>query len=462
MPLALSATAFVRLRCAGPLMVWLVLAAAPPLAAETFTLEQAVARAIAANPALEGSRAQVDAAEARRLISLSAVFPKITLTGDFTRNDREVSFGSGNDVRVILPQDDWGTQLSLRQPIFAGRREMRAYEQSKLAVAQQRAGLTDAQALLVLRVANNVLAVVEAEALIGVERRNLELSERRRKQSGDFFEVGEVTRVDVLRAQAAVKAAERRLVAAEADRERAGGELRSDLAVEGPIEIVPPGEFLPALPSLEVLTAAALADSPQVQQARLAYQSAQLEIRKQKGARLPTVFLDAGMIWQASTFPSDEYSFVTLNFNMPIFTGGELRARVREAEANLRVAAARLEDLERSLREDVANAWRDVVTARQVLELSREELVVTEQQYQESFDLYQAQEAIALDLESSELALAEARRRVASAEVAVKNLELRAFYLTGALAPELLESGPAAAAPIPPPDSESSRAPVLP
>lgn len=426
-------------------MAFLILAAGSPLAAETFTLEQAVARAIAANPSLAGARAQVEAADARRLISLAAVFPKVTLTGDYTRNNREVSFGSGEDVRVLLPKNDWGTQLSLRQPIFAGRREMRAYEQSKLAVAQQEAGLSDAQAQLVLRVANNVLALLEAEALIGVEQRNSELAQRRQKQSGDFFEVGEVTRVDVLRAEAAVKSAERRLVAARADRERAAGELRSDLAVEGPIEIVPPGEFLPPLPDLPALTAAALASSPQVQQSRLAYQSAQLEVRKQKGARLPTVFLDAGMIWQASTFPSDEYSFVTLNFNMPIFSGGELRARVREAEANLRVAAARLEDLERSLREDVANAWRDVATARTVLELSREELEVTELQYRESFDLYQAQEAIALDLENSEIALADARRRVASAEVAVKNLELRAFYLTGALTPGLIEPGTTAA-----------------
>ncbi len=424
-------------------------AAAAPLAAETFTLEEAVARAIAANPSLEGARAQVDAAQARRLISLSAVFPKVTLTGDFTRNNKEVSFGSGSDVRVILPKDDWGTQLSVRQPLFAGLREKRAYEQSKLAVAQLEAGLTDAQAALVLRVANNVLALVEAEALMAVEQRNIELSQRRQRQSTDFYEVGEVTRLDVLRAEAALKSAERRLVAARAQREQAAGALRADLALEGEITIVPPGEFLPALPDLPALTAAALASSPLIRQSRLAVEIAELEIRKQKGARLPTLFLDGGMIWQASTFPSDEYSFATINFSMPLFTGGELKNRIREAEANLRVARARLEDQERNLREEVGDAWRDVATARTVLELSREELEVTEQQYQESFDLYQAQEAIALDLDNSEISLADARRRVASAEVAVKNLELRAFYLTGALDPGLIVPG-TTAPPAPP------------
>lgn len=427
---------------------------AAPAAAERFTLEEAVARAIAANPQLEGARAQVDAAEARRLISLAAVFPKINLSGDYTRNNEEVSFGSGSDTRVILPKDDWGVTLSLRQPIFAGLREKRAYEQSKLARAQLEAGLSDTQAALVLRVANNSLAMLEAEALVGVEQRNLELAERRKKQSGDFFEVGEVTRVDVLRAEAALKGAERRLVAARSDRERAAGELRADLALDGPIEIAPPGEFLPALPELAELVRQALDGSHQLRQLRLGVESAELEVKKQKGARLPVVFLDGGMIWQASTFPSDEYSFLTLNFQVPIFTGGELRGRIREAEANLRLARARLEDFERNLREDVSNSWRDVNAARTVLALSREELAVTEQQYQESFALYQAQEAIALDLENSEIALADARRRVASAEVAVQNLELRTFYLTGTLGPRLLRAS--AGLPEPP----SSPAPV--
>lgn len=446
-PTVRSAT---RMGISGLVALVFGLAMGAPLAAETLTLEQAVARAIAANPGLAASRAQIDAAEARRLIALAAVFPKVTLSGDFTRNNKEVSFGSGQDARVVLPKDDWSASLALRQPIFAGLRERRAYEQSKLVRAQLEAGLTDAQSLLIQRVISTALDLLEADALIAVEERNLELAQRRQKQSTDFFEVGEVTRVDVLRADATLKGVERRLVAARAQREQAAGRLRSDLALDGEVTIAPPGQFLPPLPELPELIARALADSAPLRQLRIAVESAQLEIRKQKGARLPTVFLDAGMNWQASTFPSDEFSFLTLNLSMPIFSGGELRARVREAEANLRVAQARLDDDERNLREDVGAAYRDVVTARTVLELSRQELEVTEQQYQESFALYQAQEAIALDLENAEIALADARRRVASAEVAVKNLELRVFYLTGALAPDLIEpntaSSPAAPA----------------
>ena len=437
------ARSLARICCSGSVAALLVVltgaVAAEPVATP-LTLEQAVARAIEANPGLAGARAQVDASAARRLISLAAIFPKLTLTGDYTRNNKEVSFGSGPDARVILPKNDWETRLSLRQPVFAGLREQRAYHQAKLQTAQLEAGLTDAQAALVLRVASTCMTLLENDALIGVEQRNLDLANRRKQQSTDFFEAGEVTRVDVLRAEAAVKAAERRLVAARADREQAAGRLRLDLALDGPIDIVPPGEFLPELPELPALIEKALATSPLLEQARLGLKSAELEIKKQKGARLPLVFLDGGMIYQASTFPADAYSFLTLNLSVPIFSGGELRARIREAEANRRVAQARLDDLERSLREDVGDTYRDVITARTFLDLSRQELEVIEQQYQETFALYQAQEAVALDLENAELSLADARRRVASAEVAVKNLELRAFYLTGSLQPDLLQS----------------------
>lgn len=454
MSAASLARRFVRLPSFGILVLLGLGLALPALGAEAeaaatpsgpLTLEQAIDRALLANPSLKGARARVDAAKARRLISLAAVFPKIGFSGDLTRNNKEVSFGSGSDARVILPKDDWSAQLTLRQPIFAGLREKRAYDQSKLAAAQQEAGLSDVQAVVVLRVASTFLSMVEADALVLVEERNLELAKKRQKQSTDFFEVGEVTRVDVLRATAAVMAAERRLVAARAGREQAAGQLRSDLALEGAIEIVPPGVFLPALPDLPTLVERALADSPLLAQARLAVRVAELEIKKQKGARLPLVFLDGGMIFQESSFPADEYSFFTLNFSVPIFQGGELRARIREAEANLRVAESQLDELVRALREDVADTARDVTTARTFLELSRQELAVLEQQYQETFALYQAQEAIALDLENAELSLADARRRVASAEVAVQNLELRAFYLSGALTGTLVPELPAAA-----------------
>lgn len=397
------------------------------------TLNEAFARALSANPSVGISRSAVEVAEARRELTRSFILPRIAVGGDFTRNSEQAAFGSGPDAAVLLPTNDWSYRLTLRQPLFAGLRDLRAYEQSRLAISAAREGVVDTENVTLLQVGSDYLALSEGESLMAVEQRNLELARRRLRQATDFYEVGEVTRVDVLRGEAGVKAAERQLVTARAARDAAASRLRTELALDEEIRGERPGSFLPPLPPEAELVARAAQASPLVRQARFGVQIAELEIKKQRGAYMPTLFLDGAWLRQKSGFPSDNYGFVALNLDVPLFTGGETRARVREAERQLEQARLRAEDIERGIREEVRRALLDVTTARTLLGLAREELNAAEQEHAETFELYRAQEATALDLETAETALAESQRRVVSAEVAVQNAELRVWYLTGQL-----------------------------
>lgn len=397
------------------------------------TLNEAFARALSANPGVGIARGDIEVAEARRSLTRSFILPRVAVGGDFTRNSEQAAFGSGADARVLLPKNDWAYRLTVRQPLFAGLRDLRAYEQSKLAISVAREGVLDTENVTLLQVGSDYLALSEAEALMIVEQRNLELARRRLRQSTDFYEVGEVTRVDVLRGEAGIKAAERELVTAQAARDAAASRLRTELALDEEIRGQAPGAFLPPLPAEQELVARAAEASPLVHQARLGVQIAELEVKKQRGAYMPTLFLDGAWLRQKSSFPSDNYGFVALNLDVPLFNGGETRARVREAERQLEQARLRAEDAERSIREEVRRALLDVTTARTLLGLAREELNAAEQEHAETFELYRAQETTALDLETAETALAESQRRVVSAGVAVQTAELRVWYLTGQL-----------------------------
>ncbi|MFZ2491570.1 MAG: TolC family protein [Thermoanaerobaculia bacterium] len=397
------------------------------------TLNEAFRRALSANPGVNISRTEVEVAETRRLLTRSFILPRVAVNGDFTRNSKEASFGNGPDAAVLLPANDWSYSLSVRQPLFAGLRDLRAYEQSKLAISTAREGVLDAENATLLAVGSDYLALSEAEALIAVEQRNIELARRRLRQSTDFYEVGEVTRVDVLRGEAGIKAAERQRVTAEAARDAAASRLRRALALDTEIRAESAGDFLPPLPAVAELVALAEEASPVLRQVRLRVEIAELEVKKQRGAYLPTLFLDGVWLHQKAGFPADQYGFVALNFSAPIFTGGETRARVREAEHQLEQARLSAEDLGRAIREEVRRALLDVTTARTLLALSREELNAAEQEYEETFALYRAQEADSLDLATAETALAESQRRVVSSGVAVQNAELRVWYLTGRL-----------------------------
>lgn len=406
-------------------------------AAETLTLQQALARALQVNNTIERARAEVNVVDQSRKQLLSAVMPRITTSGAATRNSEEVAFGSGEDARTVLPRNDWNYRVVLSQPIYAGRREFRAYSQAKLGVENAREAERGTEDAVLLRVASNYQAVVDADARIDVEKKNMELAESRRKQAQAFYEAGEVTKVDVLRAETAIKAAQRQMALAQQIRQTAVSVLRQDLDLNEDIDVTTPDRSLPALPVQTELEQRAEASRPDVMAARNNLTIANLEVKKQRGFWLPTVTFDGGWVNQKSSFPASKYSYGALRFNIPLLQSGEVEARVAQAKEREKQAQLALEDAKTAAREDVRKALIDLRTAETALGLAREQLGAAQAEYQQSFELYRAQEGTSLDVASSETALADARRAVAEETLNRDLAELRVWYAAGDLKPAL-------------------------
>lgn len=405
----------------------------PDASPARLTLQEALRQALAANPTLGRSRVEVDALQAQVNVTRSAIFPRIGFQGSFTRNDSEVSFGGEEDSTVILPLNDWSYRVTLSQPIFAGNRERKAIRQARLSVDSARQGVLDTQEQLIFGVASNFLAVVQAEELLTVEQRNLELARRRRDQAQIFFEAGETTRVDVLRADTDIKVVERRIAAARQSRETAMSNLRLNLALDAPIEVVPPGDFLPTLPDETALVREAETNRPELAQALVAAEISRLEVAKQRGAYLPTVTADGAWINQRSGFPSDQYGQLSLNLAVPIYSSGEIKGRIALADQRRRQAELRVEEIRQTVREEVRQALVDLQTAEASLQLSREQLVAAEAEYEQATELYGAQELTSLEVESAETSLADARRAVTNSQLDRDLAELRAWAAAGLL-----------------------------
>jgi len=420
----------------------LALCATSLVAQTRLTFDDALRRALEVNTTIEHSREGIDVADANRRFLLSAVLPRITATADLTRNTIEQTFGEGPDAIAILPQNDWAARVTLSQPVYAGRRELRAYSQAKIGVESAREGALATENAILLRVASSYLAVVNADRRVEVEQRNIELAERRREQATAFFEAGEVTRVDVLRAETAMKAAQRLLAAAEQQREHAVAQLREDLALDGPIEVVAPQQDLPPLPSASELIARATTSRPDVEIAENALRIADLEVSKQRGFWLPTVTFDAGYITQKTPFPAPDYGYTALHFTVPIFQSGEVNARVAGAKSREKQAELDLETTKLMAREDVRRALADLETAHRGMQLANEQLAAAQAEYEQAFDLYRAQESTSLDLASSEASLADARRAVAEETLNHDLAELRVWYAAGAMKDAVGVTGP--------------------
>jgi outer membrane protein len=283
--------------------------------------------------------------------------------------------------------------------------------------------------------------VVEGDALTKVAEQTLALARDRLKQARDFFEAGETTRVDVLRAESAVKTAERQVALARRQREAAAGQLRIDLDADGDFLVTEPEPTLPARPAEAILLQRAEEARGDVAQARSTARIADLEVAKQKGAYFPTITADAGYVWQKTAFPTDRYGYAALRFAVPIWQSGEIGARVAVAAERLRQAQLSLAEATRTAHEDVRRALLDLETAETALALSRDQLAAAEAEYAQVSDLYRSQEATSLDIQSSEANLAVARRAVVVSRLARLLSELSVHFASGDLKSAVLKEG---------------------
>jgi outer membrane protein TolC len=395
------------------------------------TFDEALRRALVVNNQVEQSRQEITVAEANRSYLLSQVMPHIQATGNLQRNSIQQTFGNGDNQVTILPQNNWNYQVTLQQPLYAGRRELRAYSQAKIGVENARVSTLGTEDQALLRVSSSFLALVNADARIDVEKKNIELAEKRRTQSQAFFQAGEVTKVDVLRAETAVKAAQRQLAAAQQGRAAAESDLRAALDLNNAIDAVPPSHSLPAIPDEATLVSHAQGTRPDVTLAQNNVRVANLEVAKQRGYWLPTVSFNGGFISQKVAFPASNYAFGALQFTVPIFQSGEVQARVAGAKAREEEAKIGVENAKVIAREDVRKALVDLHTAETSLGLARDQLAAAEAEYAQAFELYRAQETTALDVSTSEASLADARRAVAEETLNRDLAELRVWYAAG-------------------------------
>jgi outer membrane protein len=412
---------------------------------QTLTLQQALRRALEANSSAATVRSQIAVSQAQVRQIRSSVLPHLDLDTAVTRNSNEVAFEVNGFRTTILPLYDYSARINLSQPIYAGRRESMALRQGRLSVTSGQAGLRSTEDMVLLSTASDYLGIVLGEALVDVEQKNVELAQRRQKQAQAFYEAGEQTRVGVLRAETDQKAAERALAAAQQNRDLAASRLRLDLALDEPVaaslRVAAPDLKLPPLPTAEALVATAQASHPAIQRADLALQIAQLETSKQRAARLPTVRAEGDVLRQRTSFPADQTAALTIRLTMPIFDSGEISAKVAIAREQQRQAEIALAEAKRQVREDVLQALLNLRTAEKDLALAREQLAAAEAEYNQSFELYRAEEATSLDLQTSEAALASSRRAVANGTVNRDLAELNVWSAAGTLKTLILTEG---------------------
>jgi outer membrane protein len=338
----------------------LAVLAAPPALGED--LLQVYREAQKSDPALAAARAGWEATQERVPQARAGLLPNVSLSGSANINNVDLTVRSDPSVNTNRSFNQGGLTFSASQPLYRPQNVV-LLGQAKEQVTQADYTLAIAQQDLILRTAVAYFDVLLAEFNIELVQQQKIATLEQLAQAKRNFEVGTATITDTNEAQARfdqINASEIQFIN-ELDRRRTAlsaiiGRFPGSLKRLGRgFDPSPPN---PNTADFWVDTAMRNNLSVRVQQANV--EIAALEVERARAGHYPTLDLVGSVAGQttsgsaSSGFGSDSRSsLLGLQLNVPIYQGGFVNSRVREAIALLDRARA---DLETQKRAAITNA----------------------------------------------------------------------------------------------------------
>jgi outer membrane protein len=301
----------------------------------------------------------------------SLLLPSVNLNANTTFNDVNTQYRG----TTIFPSGDkrynnHGYGVSLVQPLFR-EQNWALYTESELQVVQTEEQFNLAQQDLVLRVAQTYFDVLIAQDSVQLAAAQKVAISEQLEEAKRNFEVGTATITDTHEAQARYDLIVAQEIAAQSNLEVKRRTLQQLInAVPG--ELNPLGASLPLEPpqptNLDKWVEDAQLHNHQVAIAKAAAELADKEVDRNRGGHLPTVDLVANYsknVANNSTFGVGTETTATsvgVQLNMPLFQGGAIQSKWREAEANRERANQDLENARRNVELQTRQAYLGVVS----------------------------------------------------------------------------------------------------
>ncbi len=338
-------------------------------------LIQIYREAVANDPTLASVRASWEATQEVVPQARAGLLPSVTLLGNANRQNFYEKLHTDPSLSATETFSAANYTVSASQPLYR-KQNLVALDQAKQTVAQSDYVLASARQDLIVRVAQAYLDILLARFNIELTQSQKAAVSENLAQAKRNFEVGTATITDTNDAQAKYD----QIVAQEIS---AGNDLDNKLAAlraiigRAPKELKRfEGRFIPQLPTPNTRDAwmdAAIRDNPQVRIAQANYDISVLEVDRQRAGHYPTVDLVAsfnqgyaGATPSVSLSSAQAYDLrlglIGLQVNVPLYLGGSIESKVRQAVSNQEKARQDLESARRSAQLSAQTAFSGVTS----------------------------------------------------------------------------------------------------
>ena len=403
-------------------------------AAGPYTLEQCIQIAMQNNPQIEIARKQVEVQQATVLGSYTGVMP--TLNANLVNANRTTSGDTPVIVEGVVLREapgstrtNFSNNVFLRMDLYNGGRNWNTIRRNRQLVDNQKLGQASTENQVSVDVKTGYYGLLRALRLKEVQEENVRLNEEQLRRTQSMYEIGSVARVEVLQTTAQLGAARITLHNREKDvmQARAGLANVMGLRTNEVFEIIDPleGEALDTTVSMALQDALRMADltNPAIQRDEGGIRSAMIGTKMARGGLWPTIsgsvgYSRSGVRFQDvyGTYDKNWRLSFNLNLSMPILNGTQTYAEISQAQAQQLIAEETLRQTRRTTSLTIRNALLDLETAREVITLSNDNIVASEESLRLAEERYRVGSGTLLEVFTAQEALVRAKSDLAGAQ----------------------------------------------
>ena len=375
--------------------------------------------------------------------ALAKLLPSLNLSGNTKRNAQDITTsGSSVGADGEIDFNSHGYSLSITQPLFR-RDDFIALAQADSQIKESEAKLAKAQQNLIIKVSKSYFNVLKSLDNLEFAKTEVTSLKRQLDQANQKFEVGLSAITDVQEAKAGYDLAVAQEIQAINKIDNAKEEVR-ELTGEYIDQFSVLGkDILLVKPNPEVIdswTELAIKQNLDIAAANFALESARKEIKKQSAGHLPTVDIVASHGYDSTggRFGSTrtDRSAIGLEPNIPIYSGGLVSSKTREAHEKYNQSMHYLEKARRSAQRETREAYLGVISGISQVAALKQAVISSETALLATESGFEVGTRTAVDVVASQRATSKALRDYSNAKYDYILNTLKLKRSAGTLSPD--------------------------
>lgn len=399
-------------------LCWSAAASADELVApRRMSLADCVAAALRNNPDVKTAGEEHDVATARRWEAGGNFGPRVHLDANLQEWDSKFTINFGGTPFTVRDQFTWTFSASAIQPLTGLFAIYEQYHMGDLGVDVADIRKRATQRDVGFRVIEGYYRLLQSERLAEVAVTSVDQLQAQLKLANSFHDTGVVSKDDVLRAELALASAKQRVIQSRAQVTLARSRLATLMGLSPSTEIdaVPlagePDTSLGA--SLESAEAKALSDRVEVKEIASHLAESRSGVRLAWLKLAPQVNLVANYTHTVgSPFQQPDAEFIGGTLSWDVWDWGANIAGIKEANAKERQAQDARQKLEDQVRLEVREAFLNVGSAKEGLEVAKAAVSSAEEHYRLVLKRYEANTTTSFDVVDAESLLTQARAQL--------------------------------------------------